>query len=88
MTPAGWIFLGIALFYVVLLIVLRFWRAKIQREMTVAKFKAKLDELLKNGKPEEAIRFFQTHFLFCLRHYDEISDYLKSKKSFMEDSQK
>ena len=88
MTAAGWIFLGTVLVYVVLLIVLRFWRAKVQRDMTVSKFKAKLDELLKSGKPEDATRFFQTHFLFCLQHYDEISDYLKSKKSFMEDSKK
>lgn len=88
MIVAGWVFLGFCAVNVVLSIVMRFRRAKVQREMTIAKFKKKLDELLKSGKPEEATRFFQTHFLFCLKHYDEISDYLKSKKSYMEDSQK
>lgn len=52
--------------------------------MTIEKFKRKCDEFIKKNDVSGVTKFLQNHMIFVLTHSSEISEFLNSKKSFME----
>lgn len=57
---------------------------KERKSMTIEKFKRRCDEFIKKNDVAGVTKFLQNHMIFVLTHSAEISEYLNSKKSFME----
>lgn len=55
-----------------------------RKSMTIEKFKRRCDEFIRKNDVAGVTKFLQNHMIFFLTHSAEISEYLNSKKSFME----